>query len=151
KLDGKVRLVLTCRLRSEDNPGSYRANSAAALVEELGMNDHVVELGSVPYRRLHQVYRACDIYVTAAYAESFAHPLVEAMACGLPIAASDLAVHREITGNEALFFDRFSHEELAERVIEIFHSRDLAQQMSQRGEKRSQDFSWSRHVTELMK
>ena len=64
----------------------------------------VVELGAVPYSLLHQVYRECDIYVTPAYAESFAHPLVEAMASGLPIVASDLAVHREICQDAAIYF-----------------------------------------------
>ena len=54
----KLRLFLTCRLRSEDNPGSYRASAASALVEKLGIGDSVVELGAVPYSLLHQVYRA---------------------------------------------------------------------------------------------
>ncbi len=50
----KLRLFLTCRLRSEDNPGSYRAQAAADLVAQLGIADIVVELGAVPYSLLHQ-------------------------------------------------------------------------------------------------
>ena len=83
----------------------------------------VVELGTVPYSLLHQVYSSCDIYVTAAYAETFAHPLVEAMACGLPVLASDLPVHREICGEAGRFFPVFSAESLAERVSVLAHRR----------------------------
>jgi glycosyltransferase involved in cell wall biosynthesis len=150
RFDGRVKLVLTCNLRTEDNPGSYRANSAFALVRELGMTDHVVELGTVPYRLLHHVYCACDIYVTPAYAESFAHPLVEAMAAGLPVVASDLAVHREICRSAALWFDRFSSAELAERVAHLAGSPELKQEICARGRERARDFSWSKHVDEIL-
>jgi glycosyltransferase involved in cell wall biosynthesis len=146
----KLKLVLTCRLRSEDNPGSYSAEAASALVTRLGIADSVVELGAVPYSLLHQVYRACDIYVSPAYAESFAHPLVEAMACGLPIVASDLAVYREICEDAALYFPRFSPEDLAARVCQVATSDGSAKQLSDRGQERARDFSWEKHVDELL-
>jgi len=146
----KVRLLLTCKLKSEENPGSYRAEAAAVLVTRLGINDCVVELGSVPHHLLHHVYRACDIYVTPAYTESFAHPLVEAMACGLPVVASDLAVHREICGQAALYFPRFSPEALASNVVSIAISPALAKNLTRCGTQRSQDFSWHKHVDQVV-
>jgi glycosyltransferase involved in cell wall biosynthesis len=146
----KLMLFLTCRLRSEDNPGSYRAEPASALIARLGVRDSVCELGAVPYSSLHHVYRACSIYVAPAYTESFAHPLVEAMASGLPVVAADSAVHREICQDAALRFQRFSPQELAERVWQIASSADLSQQLSERGLERSRQFSWSRHVDELL-
>jgi glycosyltransferase involved in cell wall biosynthesis len=120
------------------------------MVRELGMVDHVVELGAVPYRLLHRVYSASDIYVTPAYAESFAHPLVEAMAAGLPVVASDLPVHREICGPAALWFDRFSAKELTKRVLNLANTPDLKQELCTRGRERALDFSWSKHVDEIL-
>ena len=146
----KLRLFLTCRLRSEDNPGSYRAQAAADLVAQLGIGDMVVELGAVPYSLLHQVYRACSIYVAPAYAESFAHPLVEAMASGLPVVAADSAVHREICQDAALYFPRFSPEALGARVCQIADSAELSKALSDRGRERSRAFSWHKHVDELL-
>jgi len=146
----KLKLFLTCRLRSEDNPGSYSARVASALVTQLGVTDIVVELGAVPYSLLHQVYRECNLYVAPAYAESFAHPLVEAMASGLPVAAADSAVHREICQDAALYFPRFSPEELAEQVCRIAASSGLSQKLADRGQERSRAFSWHRHVDELL-
>jgi glycosyltransferase involved in cell wall biosynthesis len=145
-----VRLFLTCKLRAGENPGSYNPQSAAKLVKDLGVSDMVIELGAIPYGQLHQLYRQANVYVTPAYTETFAHPLVEAMACGLPIVASDLAVHREICGDAAVYFPRFSVLELAERIAEVVQSKDLANQLSQAGGRRSTAFSWRQHVDELI-
>lgn len=146
----QVKLFLTCKLTSKENPGAYQAETAASLVRKLNIADSVVELGTVPYELLHHLYRSCHIYVTAAYAESFAHPLVEAMASGLPVVASGLLVHREVCGDAALYFDRFSAEELAAQVQRIASSGDLANGLSAHGLARSKDFSWSGHVEQML-
>jgi glycosyltransferase involved in cell wall biosynthesis len=145
-----VKLVLTCKLAAGENPGAYRTEAAAGLVRELGVSDMLIELGSVPYSQLHQLYRRADIYVTPAYTETFAHPLVEAMASGLPVVASDLPVHREMCGDAAHYFPRFSAEALAERVAEVASSADLRKQLSTRGAERAATFSWKKHVEELL-
>jgi glycosyltransferase involved in cell wall biosynthesis len=145
-----VKLFLTCKLDRGANPGTYDGEVAGRLVRELGIQDQVVQLGSLPYASLHHVYRACDLYVTPAYAETFAHPLVEAMASGLPVVASDLAVHKEVCGESAQYFPRFSPESLAKAVARIAMSSDLNAELSAAGKKRSADFSWMRHVDRLL-
>jgi glycosyltransferase involved in cell wall biosynthesis len=142
----KVKLFLTCRLNSGENPGTYRAESAASLANDLGGTQNIVELGAIPYRSLHHLYRACHIYVSPAYAESFAHPLIESMSSGLPVVASDLPVHREICGDAGIYFPRFSPDALAERVLQIQKSPELAERLSHNGLRRARDFSWSEHV-----
>jgi glycosyltransferase involved in cell wall biosynthesis len=151
RLPGKrIKLFLTCHLSSSKNPGSYRAETAAALMSTLGVRDNVVELGTVPYRSLHHLHRACDIYVSPAYTETFAHPLVEAMSSGLPLVVSDLPVHREICGDAGIYFPRFSPNALAERVVQIQESPELAEKLSSNGLRRARDFSWSEHVERLL-
>jgi glycosyltransferase involved in cell wall biosynthesis len=146
----RVTMFLTCKLRSEENPGSYRAESAAALVQQLGIGEQVVELGAVPYHLLHHLYSACEIYVTPAYAETFAHPLVEAMASGLPVVAADLPVHREVCGDAARYFQRFSSRELAEQILHLAGSPELQKELGERGRLRSRQFSWAKHVDEIL-
>ena len=146
----KLKLFLTCRLRSTENPGSYRADAASSLVNVLRSSDSVVELGTISYRSLHHLYRACQIYVTPAYAETFAHPLIEAMSSGLPVVASDLAVHREICGDAGVYFPAFSPKALAERLMEVHGSPELAGKLSSNGQRRAHDFSWSKHVDRLV-
>jgi glycosyltransferase involved in cell wall biosynthesis len=147
----RVKLILSCRLEAGKNPGAYDPGLAAALIRQLGMSEHVVLLGTVPYQTLHHLYRGCDIYVTASYAETFAHPIVEAMASGLPVVASDIPVHREICGSAASYFDAFDFESLAQTIVttasldEAARSRTIAA-----GAGRAMEFSWSKHVEQLL-
>jgi len=151
RLDGRrVQLLLTCKLASGENPGSYHPESAAKLIKELGVSDMVIQLGAIPYAQLHQVYSRANIYVTPAYTETFAHPLVEAMSFGLPIVASDLPVHREICDDAALYFSRFSERELADRLADLVSAEDLGPRLGARGVQRSSSFSWNKHVDELI-
>lgn len=145
----RVTLLLTCKLDGAKD-GAYRTDRAAATIRELAISENVVELGPIPYQSLHELYRACDIYVTAAYAETFAHPLVEAMACGIPIVASDLGVHKEICGDAALYFPRFASDELAACVMKIIEFPDMKARLGANGVERSEAFSWERHLNELL-
>ena len=60
-----------------------------------------------------------DVYVSAAYTETFAHPLVEAMASGIPVVASDIPVHREICADAAKYFPTFSAQALAQVTAQV--------------------------------
>jgi glycosyltransferase involved in cell wall biosynthesis len=144
-----VKLFLTCKLERGANPGTYDGSSAFRLVQKLGIANDIVQLGAVPYASLHHLYRACDLYVTPAYAETFAHPLVEAMASGLPVVASDLRVHKEVCGEAAQYFPRFSPESLAKTVAEVCNP-DLRSKLVIAAKIRAADFSWSKHVDNLL-
>jgi len=145
-----IKLLLTCSLVAGKNPGSYRPEAAAELVKKLGVSGMVLELGEIPYRQLHKLYANADVYVTPAYTETFAHPLVEAMASGLPVVASDLPVHREIAGDAALYFQTFSANELAETVAQVAQSAETSKRMTAVGRARAQRFSWKTHVERIV-
>jgi glycosyltransferase involved in cell wall biosynthesis len=145
-----IKLLLTCRLTAGANPGPYRPEAAAKLARDLGIADMIVELGTIPHNQLHQLYRFADLYVTPAYAETFAHPLVESMSSGVPVIASDLPVHKEICGEAALYFSRFSATELGDRFAELANSPGLAARLSEAGLARAKAFSWRKHVDELL-
>jgi len=145
-----LKLLLTCRLEPGKNPGAYRTERTTALVKTLGVLEMIVELGAVPYQQLHQVYACANAYVSPAYTETFAHPLVEAMASGVPVIASDIPVHREICDDAALYFARFSPESLADRIIQVAESPEKSRSMSERGLERSRDFSWKKHVESIL-
>jgi|SRR5271166_4071269 len=145
-----VKLLLTCRLCPGKNPGAYCPDVAANLVKTLGVSDMVIELGAIPYQQLHRLYASADLYVSPAYTETFAHPLVEAMASGVPLVVSDIAVHREICRDAAMYFERFSPEDLTERVVQAVQSPDLRKHMAAVGLERSHDFSWKAHVDQIV-
>lgn len=146
----RLRLFLTCELRKEKTSGAYNPQSAARLTEELDIHSQVVELGAVPYEQLHHLYKQCDLFVSAAYTETFAHPLVEAMASGVPVVASDLNVHREICGEAASYFPRFSPPQLAGRLAQLASDPEVRHSMGALGREQSLRYSWKTHVTEIL-
>ncbi len=143
----KLKLILTCKFGESHG---YRTGRVARLLQQLDVASEVIQLGAIPYQSLSQLYGACDLYVTPAYTETFAHPLVEAMASGLPIVASDLPVHREICGPAALYFQPFSPQELAQRVLEVAVSPELSAKLRIAGLERAESFSWKSHVNEVV-
>jgi glycosyltransferase involved in cell wall biosynthesis len=73
------------------------------LAEDLNIQDAIVELGPVAREILDAAYRRADLLVHTAEAEGFGLPLIESMACGCRVVASDIAVLREISGPGAIY------------------------------------------------
>lgn len=145
-----VQLVLTTNIRRGANYGGYDATAAAELIDRLGIGDDIAMLGAVEYDRLHHLYRLCDVFVCPSYSESFGHPLVEAMASGVPVVSADLPVHREICGEAAVYFDVFDENRLAAQCLRVLTERDLRERMKTDGLSRSRQFSWDEHVRQLI-
>ena len=146
----RVRLLLTTHLAPGANPGMYRPEAASELLKRLRISDMVVELGSIPYGQLHKLYPHADVYVSAAYTETFAHPLVEAMASGIPVVVSDIPVHREICADAAQYFPTFSAQALAQVTAQVLSQQDTSNRMISAGREQSQRFSWKSHVNQLI-
>jgi glycosyltransferase involved in cell wall biosynthesis len=73
------------------------------LAQQLGVRDFVRVLPHIDREVLAAVYRRADFLLLTSDAEGFGLPVVEAMACGCPVVASDLPVLREIGGVAAAF------------------------------------------------
>jgi len=67
------------------------------------------------------------------------------------VIASDIPVHREICGDAALYFPRFSPERLADAIEKLATHEQLAAEQGRMGALRSQSFSWSDHVDEVLR
>jgi glycosyltransferase involved in cell wall biosynthesis len=147
---GSVQFVLTTDLRPGLRLGGYDTSRAARLLEELHIRDVVLMLGSVAYDDLPKVYRSAHGVICPAYTESFSHTVVEAMAMGVPVIASDIGVHREVAGEAACFFSPLDPDELVDRCNTLMRDPELRTRMSAAGRKRAKDFDWQRHFQELL-
>jgi glycosyltransferase involved in cell wall biosynthesis len=107
RLDILLRVLAAVR---QDLPGVRLIRVGGALTPEqlrlakdLKIQDAIVDLGSVTREVLDAAYRRADLLVHTAEAEGFGLPLIESMACGCRVVASDIAVLREISGTGAAY------------------------------------------------
>jgi phosphatidylinositol alpha-mannosyltransferase len=105
----------------------------------------VVMLGTVPNRDLPPYHAAADVFVAPALdQESFGIVLVEAMAAGVPVVASDIPGYREVVrdGIDGLLVPRGDPNALAIAIRRVLEDSDLATGLSRAGRERAGEFSW---------
>lgn len=119
-------------------------------LEALRREGGVELVGEVPYEKLLALYADCHVLCYPTLVESFGHPLVEALQAGLPVAASDTPVNRELAGDAALYFTPRRPDELAARVEEIVTQPERRAALIRRGRERARNFSWAVHVRRLL-
>ena len=108
----------------------------------LGIVDRVHFTGHVENEHLAPLYRKARVFVLPSRFETFALPLVEAMACGVPIVASDLPVCREVCQEAALYSPPEDDEVFASQILKILDNPAIAEDMSRIGLRRASKFSW---------
>ena len=101
--------------------------------------DGVEARGFVSGGELVELYRTAGALVFPSLYEGFGQPVLEAMACGCPVAASSAAAIPEICGGAARLFEPSEPEAIAEAVEEVLARPGL---WSERGVERAAGFSW---------
>ncbi|MCX8042461.1 MAG: glycosyltransferase family 4 protein, partial [Thermodesulfobacteriaceae bacterium] len=88
------------------------------------------------------LYNTSDLFIFPSIYEGFGLPLLEAMACGCPIIASKASSIPEVCGDSAIYFDPYSSEELATRILEMANNEAMKKDVIQKGIRRAKEFSW---------
>lgn len=122
----------------------------ARLAADPRIRDRIRYTGVLDSERMASLYGDADIFVYPSAVESFGHPLVEAMAAGLPIVAADCAVNRELAGDAVLYFSPFDASECAARVEQLMLQEDLRAHLSRAAAERSRHWTWPAHVQRLL-
>jgi glycosyltransferase involved in cell wall biosynthesis len=148
--NGDCKLLLTTKLQPGLRMGGYDTTAAHRLIRELGLSDAVTMLGAVPYDDLPALYRSAHAVICPSYAESFSHTVVESMALGVPVIASDIPTHREVAGEAALFFSPLDAGHLARRCREMIQDESMRARLGAAGRERARVFSWQAHFRALL-
>ena len=97
--------------------------------------------GTVSMPELVDLYRRAAAVVFPSLYEGFGQPPLEAMACGCPVACSDVASLPEVVGNAARLFDPHHPGEIAAAVLDVLAA---PEEWSARGVDRARVFSWEK-------
>jgi phosphatidylinositol alpha-mannosyltransferase len=112
----------------------------------------VLFLGELSSREIPRAYRTADVFVAPSTGqESFGIVHLEAMACGVPIVASDIDGYREVldAGREALLFPNRDEAALADAVVRVLTDAGLRRAMGALGRAKAERHAWSGIAREL--
>ena len=116
------------------------------LVKELNIEENVSFLGFVSGEEKYAYYKSADIYVQPSRYETFGVVLLEAMACGKPVVASNVGGIPFVVedGKTGLLFESENVEELTEKVILLLRDEELRAKRGEAGKERARGFTWER-------
>ena len=124
--------------------GSQRDRSCDVMetARRFGVEDRVVCVGTVSVPELRWLYSAAELFVFPSMYEGFGMPVLEAMACGVPVVTSDCSALREVGDDAAVLVNPYDANDIARGMRLLLENPNYAQMMRDKGLKRAKKFTW---------
>jgi len=122
--------------------GGWKNKQIYQAIKKLGNN--IMLLTNINDIELPAFYNLATLFVFPSLYEGFGLPVLEAMACGCPVAISNCGAHMEIGDDSALFFNPTNVEDIADKILTIINSSELTQLLISKGIYNSQKYSWEK-------
>jgi glycosyltransferase involved in cell wall biosynthesis len=90
------------------------------------------------------------VFVYPSLYEGFGLPVLEAMACGVPVAVSRCSSLPEVGGDAALYFDPYCVDDIAGRIHEILTNPRRAADLRSKGLQQSRRFTWKQTARDTL-
>jgi glycosyltransferase involved in cell wall biosynthesis len=117
-------------------------------VQALNLSDRVIFTGYVTEQDLPLLYNSADVFVYPSLYEGFGLPVLEAMACGIPVVTSNVSSMPEITGDAGLLVDPYDVDAMADAIRRAVVDREFHAELECKGLERAKMFSWDRTAKE---
>jgi glycosyltransferase involved in cell wall biosynthesis len=116
------------------------------LANQLG--DRVIFTGYVNDDILYQYYANAEALVFPSLYEGFGLPPLEAMACRCPLLVSNAASLPEVCGDAALYFNPYSYDDIAAKILMLLRDPNLKDTLQSKGVLQARKFTWEKCVSE---
>ena len=128
---------------------SGERDEACQLAEiEFGLEGKVHYFGFIPEEKLPSVYRGAHALAFVSFYEGFGLPILEAMACGIPVLTSSISSMPEIAGGAAYLVDPNSVQSIANGLEAVSLDEELRSHLIANGGQRVSDFSWDQTASQ---
>lgn len=120
--------------------------SLRQLVQGLGIEDKVVFLGAVPHDKVLEHYQKANVFVLPSLNEGMSNTMLEALACGLPIVATDTGGTKEMVrdGQNGLIVKMKDSHDLVEKIEKIMLDQQLEKKMGATSRLMAEQLSWGK-------
>ncbi len=115
------------------------------------MKSSVHFLGYVPKHYLSALYTLAEVFVYLSLYEGFGLPVIEAMACGLPVLSSDTPALAEVAGNAALLVDPNDSERIGKALLRLLRDSELRARLAATGLRRMRLYTWRSAAVKTLK
>ncbi|NPV70661.1 MAG: glycosyltransferase family 4 protein [Firmicutes bacterium] len=129
----------------------WKCTDIYALPRQLGLEHRVLFPGYVPGNLLPALYNAATIFVYPSLYEGFGLPVLEAMACGTPVVASNVSSLPEVVGEAGILVNPLDKDELASAILVLASNEGMRQDLSRKGLEWAAQFSWERTAQETVR
>ena len=119
-------------------------------INEERLIDKLFLTGYIPNTDLPSIYTLSCLFLYPSLRESFGIPMLEAMACGVPVITSNTSSMPEVAGDAALLTDPFKPEEIADAMIELLNNISLQNSLIEKGYVQSAKFTWKAMATQML-
>jgi glycosyltransferase involved in cell wall biosynthesis len=120
----------------------WDAEEFHSVLGDARIRGRVRRLGFVSDDELRALYAGAAVYVHPSLYEGFGLTVLEAMASGAPVIASNLSSLPEVSGSAARLSDTTDHQSLAKDILEVCTSEETQSRMREAGLRRARAFSW---------
>ncbi len=121
---------------------AWGADEENALVAQLGLRDRVHFTGYVAQDDLPALYNGAALFLFPSLHEGFGLPVLEAMACGTPVIASNVSALPEVAGDAALLVDPHDAHAIADSAAYLLTNPEEAERLRAAGLNRAARFTW---------
>jgi glycosyltransferase involved in cell wall biosynthesis len=111
---------------------------------------NVTEFSDLAEEELVAVYQRADLLFFPSILEGFGFPVIEAMAAGTPVVASNASSIPEVGGEAALYFQPTDVHTAAKLIIRVLTDVDLAGELRSKGRERALQLDWKEHLSQLV-
>ncbi len=118
--------------------------------ESLGLGEKIIRPGFIKSEDLPIFYKIAKVAVIPSFYEGFGLVGLEAMASGLPVAASNCTALPEILGKAAAYFDPHNPEDMAEKINGILTDDDYKKNLIISGFEQIKKYSWKKMAEETL-
>lgn len=123
----------------------YEESQLMQVLRDIGHNEireDIVMTGYVPNNDMPALLNLCELFLYPSLRESFGLPILEAMACGLPVITSNTSSMPEVAGQAALLVDPAVPAAIAAAIGRVLGDASLNRKLRTEGPKRAARFSW---------
>lgn len=128
--------------------GSEFSEAEHQQINQMGLSTSIRHLGTVDDPTLVQIYQSALGFIFPTLWEGFGLPLLEGIASGTCVLASDIPVFREIAAGGFQPFDPYDAESMADAMLQVANDPELRQQRIDQGRQLLQRYDWTRTATE---